>query len=114
MGLELDSDEMTVRIPKAKIEEISHKILDMLSHKKCTLRQMQSLIGSLNFACRAVVPGKPFCRRLISAICGLTKPHHHLNITVSMKEDLKLWLKFLRTLKAYLSFMTVTGFQMKM
>lgn len=31
-----------------------------------------------------------------------------------MKEDLKLWLKFLRTLKAYLSFMTVTGFQMKM
>lgn len=94
LGLELDSDEMTVRIPKEKIEEIRQKILDMLSRKKCNLRQMQSLIGSLNFACRAVVPGRPFCRRLINAICGLTKPHHHLNITVSMKEDLKLWLMF--------------------
>ena len=94
LGLELDSSEMTIRIPKAKIEEICQKILVMLSRKKCTLQQMQSLIGSLNFACRAVVPGRPFCRRLINAICGLTKPHHHLNITVSMKEDLKLWLKF--------------------
>ena len=94
LGLELDSSEMTIRIPKAKIEEICQKILDMLSRKKCTLRQMQSLIGSLNFACRAVVPGRLFCRRLINAICGLTKPNHHLNITVSMKEDLKLWLKF--------------------
>lgn len=55
---------------------------------------MQSLIGSLNFACRAIVPGRPFCRRLIKATCGLTKPHHHLRITSDMKKDLQLWLEF--------------------
>ena len=94
LGLDLDSEDMTIRIPIAKIEEIRQKILDILSRKKCTLRQMQSLIGSLNFACRAVVPGRPFCRRLINAICGLTKPNHHLHVTLSMKEDLRLWLRF--------------------
>ena len=94
LGLELDSEEMTIRIPMGKIEEIRQKIVSMLARKKCTLREMQSLIGSLNFACRAVVPGRPFCRRLINAICGLTKPHHHLNITLAMKEDLQLWLNF--------------------
>ena len=94
LGLELDSEEMTIRIPMGKIAEIRQKIVSMLARKKCTLREMQSLIGSLNFACRAVVPGRPFCRRLINAICGLTKPHHHLNITLAMKEDLQLWLNF--------------------
>ena len=113
LGLELDSEEMTIRIPMGKIEEIRQKIVSMLARKKCTLREMQSLIGSLNFACRAVVPGRPFCRRLINAICGLTKPHHHLNITLAMKEDLQLWLNFFTEL-AYLYFMTVTGFQMRM
>lgn len=94
LGLDIDSVEMVVRIPASKIEEIVQKINNILSQKKCTLKQMQSLIGSLNFACRAVVPGRPFCRRLINAICGLTKPHHHLRITAGMKEDLKLWLEF--------------------
>lgn len=94
LGLELDTIEMTVRIPMPKVEEIRQKIKDMLARKKCTLQQMQSLIGSLNFACRAIVPGRPFCRRLINATCGLTQPHHHLRITLDMKEDLKLWLQF--------------------
>ena len=94
LGLELDSDEMVVRIPKSKIEEIRQKIRVILASKKCSRKQMQSLIGSLNFACRAIVPGRPFCRRLINATCGLTKPYHHLRINLDMKEDLKLWLQF--------------------
>ena len=96
LGLEIDSEEMVVRIPQAKVNEIVQKIEQLLRFKKCTLRQMQSLIGSLNFACRAILPGRPFCRRLINAICGLTKPHHHLRITSGMKKDLELWLHFFK------------------
>ena len=96
LGLELDSEDMVVRIPLSKLVEIKQKINDLLGRKKCTLRQMQSLIGSLNFACRAILPGRPFCRRLINAICGLTQPHHHLRITENMKKDLHLWLQFFR------------------
>ena len=57
---------------------------------------MQSLIGSLNFCCRAIVPGRPFCRRLINATCGLTKPFHHIRVNKPMKLDLSLWLHFFR------------------
>ena len=94
LGFELDSEEMVIRIPMQKIEEIRAKIKDIMKKKKCTLKQMQSLIGSLNFACRAIIPGRPFCRRLINAICGLTQPHHRLRITLGMQEDLKLWQTF--------------------
>ena len=79
-----------------KIKEITQKIEDLLAHAKCTPKQMQSLIGSLNFACRAITPGRPFCRRLINATCGLTKQHHHLRITTDMRKDLDLWLQFFR------------------
>ncbi|MEW8545793.1 MAG: reverse transcriptase domain-containing protein [Candidatus Thiodiazotropha sp.] len=96
LGLEIDSEEMVIRIPRGKIIEITQKIEEILPREKCTLKQMQSLIGSLNFACRAVTPGRPFCRRLINATCGLSKQHHHLRITADMKKDLKLWLHFFK------------------
>ena len=96
LGLEIDSEESVIRIPRIKIQEITDKINDTLPRKKCKLKQMQSLIGSLNFACRAIVPGRPFCRCLINATCGLTKQHHHLRITSNTKNDLVLWLQFFR------------------
>ena len=97
LGLLIDSEEMVIRIPMEKIKEISQKIDAILSRQKCTLKQMQSLIGSLNFACRAIFPGRPFCRKLIDSICGLTKPHHHLRVTVEIKEDLRLWKEFFKS-----------------
>ena len=87
---------MVVRIHLSKLEEIKLKINKFLTYKNCTLRQMQSLIGSLNFACRAILPGRPFCRRLINATCDLTQPHHYLPITRGIRKDLELWLQCLR------------------
>ncbi|MCU7858829.1 MAG: hypothetical protein KZQ86_03130 [Candidatus Thiodiazotropha sp. (ex Lucinoma kastoroae)] len=96
LGLELDSRNMVVRIPREKIEELVQKIEFVLAKEKVTLLTMQSLIGSLNFCCRAIIPGRAFCRRLINAICGLTKPHHHLRITKGIRLDLCMWLDFFR------------------
>lgn len=97
LGLELNSEEMVVRLPKEKVKEIVNKIRDILAKEKVTLRAMQSLIGVLNFACRAVVPGRPFCRRLIDSVCGLTKPHHHIRLNRGIREDLRMWLNFFGT-----------------
>ena len=94
LGLEIDSEKMVVRIPLEKLIEIKQKVSLMLSAKKTTLKEMQSLIGVLNFACRAIVPGRPFIRRLINQTKGLNKPFHHLHITRSMKEDMSMWLTF--------------------
>lgn len=94
LGLEIDSDEMVIRIPLPKVEEILLRIQEFLARKKVTLREMQSLIGVLNFACRAIVPGRPFCRRLINSICGLTKPYHHLRLNKGIRQDLLMWRHF--------------------
>ena len=94
IGLELDSEDMVVRLPQKKVTEIQLLLKTMLNKSRCTLKEMQSLIGILNFACRAIIPGRPFCRRLINSICGLTKPHHHLRLNKGIKQDLLMWDKF--------------------
>lgn len=96
LGLELDSNNMTVKVPGVKIQEVVLKIEEILSHKKTTLKKMQSLIGVLNFCCRAIPMGRPFSRRLIDSICGLTKPFHRIRLKKEIRLDLKMWLSFLQ------------------
>ncbi|KAJ8315074.1 hypothetical protein KUTeg_007224, partial [Tegillarca granosa] len=53
---------MDVQMPISKVVELVSKISKMLLKKKTNLKSMQSLIGSLNFACKVVSPGRTFCR----------------------------------------------------
>ena len=50
----------------------------------------------MNFCCRAIPMGRPFSRRLIDAICGLSKPFHHVKLKKETKLDLNMWLAFLK------------------
>ena len=65
--------------------------------KKVTLKQLQSLIGLLNFACNVVSPGRTFCRRLINATIGVDKSYFKIRVTKSIKADLNVWLQFLQS-----------------
>ncbi|XP_053374216.1 uncharacterized protein LOC128546843 [Mercenaria mercenaria] len=96
VGLVLDSDEMVIRIPQEKLKELKEKLQIMLSKSKTTLRHLQSLIGSLSFACKAIPVGRPFLRRLIDLTAGVVpEKHHHLRISQDIKADLLIWQSFL-------------------
>ncbi|KAK3098108.1 hypothetical protein FSP39_016192 [Pinctada imbricata] len=95
LGIEFDTINMTMKLPAEKLREITEKIQSMLLKKKTTLNDLQSLIGSLNFACRVVNPGRAFLRRLIDATISVHKAHHRIRVSESMKDDLKAWLEFL-------------------
>ncbi|XP_052220819.1 uncharacterized protein LOC127837617 isoform X1 [Dreissena polymorpha] len=96
LGLILDTNKMEIRIPKPKLQQVREKIEALVSKQKATLKEIQSLIGSLNFCCRAIPLGRPFCRRLIDKTCGLTKPHHHCRLTKEIRKDLMMWLQFFK------------------
>lgn len=97
LGVEFDTVEMVMRLPIDKIDKLKEKLVNCLGLKKITLRELQSLIGMLNFACQVIVPGRAFCRRLIDATCNVHKPYHKIRVTQSMKEDIRTWLRFLDT-----------------
>ena len=48
------------RLPADKIDSLKEIFAQFESRHSCTLKQLQSLIGTLNFACKVVPPIRPF------------------------------------------------------
>ena len=94
-GIEVDTSNMTLRLPQDKLREARLKVSAMAKRKKATLNELQSLLGTLNFACRVVVPGRAFLRRLFDLTKGLQKKHHKIRLTREARADLRAWSSFL-------------------
>ena len=96
-GIELDTIALEARLPQEKLHKCIELITTFRRRKKITLKEIQSLIGLLNFACSVVVPGRAFLRRLIDLTHGIRLPHHLIRLNRESKEDLTVWLSFLNT-----------------
>ena len=94
-GIEVDTASMQMRLPLDKLHDARNKIDNMYRRKKVTLREVQSLIGTLNFACKVVVPGRTFLRRIIDLTLGMVNAHHCIRLTVEARLDLSAWKLFL-------------------
>ena len=95
-GIELDTVRFEARLPLEKLRKCVDLISDFQKRKKITLlREIQSLIGLLNFACSVIIPGRAFLRRLIDLTHGIRLSHHLIRLNRETKQDLTVWLSFL-------------------
>ena len=101
LGLTIDSDELLVKIPQDKIEKLQDQLTSVLSKRKVTLKEMQSLIGSLAFCTRALPSDRTFNRRLYGSFNNASKPHHFIRLTNGIREDPKMWQLFLQEFNGY-------------
>lgn len=95
-GLEVDSESMVVRLPQDKLIRCREAVELLLSKRSVTLKTIQATHGLLNFACRAIAPGRPFLRRLADAMKGVVRQSHHVKLSVELKRDMQVWLSFLK------------------
>lgn len=56
LGIELDTVAQCSRLPPDKLDTLRALLERALSARKLTLRDIQELVGHLNFACRLVAP----------------------------------------------------------
>lgn len=75
---------MEARLPAEKIDKCLGLLSNFLRRKKVTLKEIQTLIGLLNFACLVVVPGQAFLRRLIDLTIGIRAQHHYIAFCFSL------------------------------
>ena len=94
LGLTIDSIRMAIAIPQDKRDTILQEIQDIMLSKKCTVKWIQALAGSLNFITRTVPHGHPFSHHIYNVIAGL-KQHWHVSITKEVKKDLQMWKHFI-------------------
>jgi hypothetical protein len=95
LGIELDTLAMEARLPLDKVDKIKVALKATMKRRKVTLRELQSVIGLLNFACCVVVPGRAFLRRLINLTKGVVRPHHRIRLNREARLDLSAWNEFI-------------------
>ena len=114
LGLLIDIINQWVMVPVEKVQKavaLIESVLDKKS-KKVTLNQLQKICGFLNFLGRCVIPGRAFTRRLYTYTANdKLLPHHHIRVNSEMREDLNMWLTFLKHLtvfcRPFLDFSTI-------
>ena len=65
MGILLDSNKMEARLQVDKLVCIQEAPGQWTTRKSATLQELQSLIGTLQFASKVIAPGRPFLQRII-------------------------------------------------
>ena len=97
LGMLLNGRQCTISLPIEKLIKALHLIRKFIERKKAKIIEIQKLAGLLNFFHQAIVPGRPFTRRMYDAIKvqDPLKNHHHVTLKRGFTADCKVWEKFL-------------------
>jgi hypothetical protein len=96
LGLGLDSVQQVLFVPEDKVDDLQAGIGRMLARTHTTKWGLQSLVGKMSFVAKALPGARPFFRSLIDATKGLPHPYARQKLSDAMREDLVLWLRFIK------------------
>ena len=97
LGIEIDTLDMQLRLPQAELQELRVLVKSWLGRKSCSRKELQSLAGKLQHACKVVKPGRSFLRRMFELLGGIGKAHHPVRLNHSFRSDLVWWDAFLES-----------------
>ena len=86
---------MTASISDECKSSMLEELQSFMQCKKCTKRQLLSLIGKLSFACKVIPPGQIFLRHLLDLSMTAKHLHHHIRISHEAQLDILWWQDFL-------------------
>lgn len=99
LGVELDTVAMEARLPAPKLAELKRLCSEWGDKAAATLTEVQSLHGSLRFACAVVRPGRFQLGRIVAFMSGLLafEPGRFARhkIPESVRDEVKWWHSFL-------------------
>ena len=96
LGTIFDSQTMTIEVPPDKMEDIKRELGEWEKKTKASRKEMESLIGKLQFAARCVRAGRVFISRMINWLRGTDRKGKH-NIPTEAKKDIAWWREYMAT-----------------
>ena len=90
LGIEVDTVALQLRLPQEKAQQLCQKLHSCIQTRSLTKRELQSLVGMLQFATKVVWLGRPFLRRLYAMQQIGKSPSHHIRLNASARADI-LW-----------------------
>jgi hypothetical protein len=95
IGVLHDTVTLTLEVTPERLCEISLLVQAWLRKRKCSLKDLQSLLGKLHFVAACVRPGRIFVCRLLTFLRTFSPDAGLLCIPVYVKKDLLWWSEFL-------------------
>ena len=95
LGITIDSIRMEICLPEDKLQDLCVELKTWQECRKCTKKELQSLIGKLSFACKVIPSGRLFLRRLIDLCKTVKQQHHHVSLNSAARQDISWWQGFL-------------------
>ena len=96
LGLLYDTVNLTVSIDSERLNETERLILTWMTKESAGLREVQSLVGKVNFIASCVRPGRVFISRLLNFLRAFEGDEKaRLLIPGEFKGDLRWWQTFL-------------------
>ena len=98
LGIEIDTGASQIRLPADKLQRLRTLLREWDGKKWCYRKELESLIGLLNHACKVVRSGRSFLRRMIDLLHAVHHPPHTrspIRLNVGFRSDLAWWLMFL-------------------
>ncbi|XP_047536575.1 uncharacterized protein LOC125070670 [Vanessa atalanta] len=94
LGINWDTEQNIMSLPIKKKMSISTALTSMLTKKTCNLRELQRLLGQLNFACFVIPRGRLHCRHLQIFLRQFPRnlPKVKLDIPRRVMRNLHWWL----------------------
>ncbi|MEW8546115.1 MAG: hypothetical protein AB2693_21555 [Candidatus Thiodiazotropha sp.] len=96
LGIELDFENMMLRLPKDKLELLKLELQSFQTRKRASKRQLQSLAGRLSWAAGVVKGGRVFLRRIFDKISTLKRNSHKTIISLGVRKDIEWWSHFMQ------------------
>ena len=94
LGVELDTEKLTIAVPEEKLHEIRQECQEWLSKKTCNRRQLQSLLGKLLYVTKCVRASRPFLNRMLDTLRAAHK-QEIIAINCEFKRDINWFNTFL-------------------
>ena len=97
LGIQLDSHKLIISLLQDKFVNFIDILLEFKDKKHASKKQLQSLAGRLNWACRVVRGGRIYLRRVLNAMNQLKLPHHKIMLSKDFMADIHWWLDYAST-----------------
>ena len=95
LGIQIDTQLGELSLPADKLGRL-RSLLQEWGHKRaCTRKELESLIGLLNHACKVVRSGRSFLRRMIDLLHAVQPSQPFIRLNAGFRSDLAWWNTFI-------------------
>ena len=94
VGNLLNTENMTIGVTPARKVELLRELESWRTRVNCTRRQLESLVGKLQFVGNVVKPGRLFVSRMLQELKAMKRGRMY-KVNTELRKDIKWWYLFL-------------------